>query len=350
MSGQRYSGTQPPEHGEPRTDPWGWLYREDGEPEPVPKQPPEQAPTELYAAGPPTPDQPPPDPSPSQPPQVDQPTQQPATSAYGYGPPGEIPEYRLAPTDDTPLRDPAPYHPEPGHGDPIVPRRGRALMIGLIVGALALVLVIAVLLVSQSLAQNASPTPSAPPATQPPAGGSSQSPSSQSASGEGGAYTGPVSPITATGVTADCVAPDATDGNGDRVSYAAANAVDGNLDSAWRCDGDGGDETLRVVLPKESEVARLGLLNGYAKVDPATGDRRYPEYRRITTVRWELSNGTTFEQTLADETESSQAVSIPVQRDVEWVQVTILTSTEPGSKAETRDAVLISEITVFDPA
>jgi hypothetical protein len=42
------------------------------------------------------------------------------------------------------------------------------------------------------------------------------------------------------------------------------------------------------------------VLNGYAKIDPTSGAKRYWEYRRITAVTWTFANGSTFEQSLQD--------------------------------------------------
>jgi len=84
-------------------------------------------------------------------------------------------------------------------------------------------------------------------------------------------------------------------------------------------------------------------VNGYAKVDPASGAKRYGEYRRITKVTWTFGNGTSFQQSLKDGVETMQKLSIPSQPG-DHVTLTIEASTDPGSTARGRDAVVISEV------
>lgn len=372
MSGPRYSGpNQPPEHGESRTDPWGWLYRENGEVDPV--EPADQAAPSgpqvhnSWPSGPqpyerlyrqpaePQPYEQQPQPYEQQPqPYQQQPYPQ---QGYGFEPLHQIPDYQPVPPGyaSTSAAAGTPGSANPLHpaGPPEEPRRRRGLMLGLVIGALALVLVLALVLIQLGrTTTSASPVttrPSSEPSSQGDPSATAPSSTAPTSPAAEATYDGKVSSLTATGATADCVAPNATDGNGDPVSYAAAEAVDGDLNTAWRCDGDGADESIRVALPQGSAVARLGLVNGYAKVDPGTDDERYPEYRRITEVRWTLSNGATFDQTLKDKTQTQQNLAVPLQKDVSWVQLTILKTTSPGSKLDTRDAVLISEIGVAAP-
>jgi hypothetical protein len=87
----------------------------------------------------------------------------------------------------------------------------------------------------------------------------------------------------------------------------------------------------------------VGLVNGYAKVDPATRVKRYGEYRRITKVTWTFANGAAFQQSLEDGVTTMQKLSIPSQLG-DRVTLTIEASTDPGSTARGRDAVVISEV------
>ena len=89
-------------------------------------------------------------------------------------------------------------------------------------------------------------------------------------------------------------------------------------------------------------------MNGYAKVDPASGVKRYGEYRRITKVTWTFADGTSFQQSPNDEVETVQKLSIPPQSG-DRVTLTIEASTEPGSTARGRDSVLISEVVFGRP-
>jgi hypothetical protein len=162
-------------------------------------------------------------------------------------------------------------------------------------------------------------------------------------------YEGNVLPVTPVGATADCQAPPATDDAGNRVTYLPASLLDGNPSTAWRCNDDGVGHTITVELGGQAAVAEVGLINGYAKIDPKSGAHRYGEYRRIAAVTWSFLDGTSFQQTLSDNTEVVQTIRIPVQTATQ-LTLTINSSTPPGSAAATRDAVLISEITIAAPA
>jgi hypothetical protein len=162
-------------------------------------------------------------------------------------------------------------------------------------------------------------------------------------------FEGNVVPVTPVGATADCQAPPATDDAGNPVTYLPASLLDGNPSTAWRCNDDGVGHTITVELGGQVTVAEVGLINGYAKIDPKSGAHRYGEYRRIAAVTWSFPDGTSFQQTLSDNTEVVQTIRIPVQTATQ-LTLTINSSTPPGSAAATRDAVLISEITIASPA
>jgi hypothetical protein len=161
-------------------------------------------------------------------------------------------------------------------------------------------------------------------------------------------FGGTVLPVMPVGVTADCQAPPATDDAGNTVTYLPASMLDGNPSTAWRCNDDGVGHAITIQLGGEVTVAEVGLINGYAKIDPKSGAHRYGEYRRIATVTWTFPDGTSFQQTLSDGTEAVQTIRIPVHTATQ-LTLTIDGSTPSGSTATTRDAVLISEITVAAP-
>ena len=66
-------------------------------------------------------------------------------------------------------------------------------------------------------------------------------------------------------------------------------------------------------------------------------------------MTWTFANGTSFQQSLNDGVETVQKLSIPPQSG-DQVTLTIEASTEPGSTARGRDAVLISEVVFGSPA
>jgi hypothetical protein len=157
-----------------------------------------------------------------------------------------------------------------------------------------------------------------------------------------------VTSFTPTQVNAGCQAPQSTDGAGDVVVYTPEQMSDGKMNTAWRCNGNGVGQVVTFGFPAGTTIAQVGLVNGYAKVDPASGVQRYGEYRRITAVTWTFANGTAFQQSLNDGVETVQKLSIPAQSG-DQVTLTIEATTEPGSTAPARDAVLISEVVFGSP-
>jgi len=155
-------------------------------------------------------------------------------------------------------------------------------------------------------------------------------------------------PIPVEQTTVDCQARPSTDGAGQPVRYDPEQLIDGDLSTAWRCEGAGKDRTIIFSFGTAMPVVELGLVNGYAKTDPKSDVDRYGEYRRIRQVRWTFANGASFTQDLADKTETMQRMRIAPQT-AEQVRLTIISSTAPGSKAKTRDAVLISEAEFATP-
>lgn len=88
-------------------------------------------------------------------------------------------------------------------------------------------------------------------------------------------------------------APDPTpaskDGAGQVITYEAANMLDGDLLTAWRTSGPAAGEAITFSFDAPQEVTRLGLVNGYAKTDPVTGEDRYQQGRRIIQVTWTVA-------------------------------------------------------------
>jgi hypothetical protein len=115
------------------------------------------------------------------------------------------------------------------------------------------------------------------------------------------------------------------------------------MDTAWRCNGDGIGQVVTFEFPAGATIVEVGLVNGYAKVDPASGAKRYGEYRRITKVTWTFADGTNFQQSLNAGVTTMQKLRIPSQQG-DYVTLTIEASTGPGSTARGRDAVVISEV------
>lgn len=130
---------------------------------------------------------------------------------------------------------------------------------------------------------------------------------------------------------APVTSPDSVDGAGNPTSYTAANMLDGDPTTAWRMDGDGSGQTLQFDLGAAVPISRLGLVNGYAKVDPTSGVDRYTQGRRITTVTWSVG-GQTFTMNLADGNRRMQAITFPPVT-ASRVYLTIDAVTAPGEPA-----------------
>lgn len=163
-----------------------------------------------------------------------------------------------------------------------------------------------------------------------------------------GPYEGAVAPIQPAGVSAECVADPAKDAAGNEVHYDGPMATDDDPETAWRCPGDGIGQDLVLTLPEGAVVAELGVVNGYAKTDPADGSDRYPEYRRLTAVTWTFDDGTTVDQQLEDGEQDVQSIRVPPTQ-ASSVTMTIRDSTDPGSNDPSRDAVLVSTVELSAP-
>jgi len=165
------------------------------------------------------------------------------------------------------------------------------------------------------------PVPTEPPATSPPVPEE---------------LTGSVS------ASASATAEDNVDAAGTVTTYAASNVLDGDPSTGWRTRGDGEGVTLMLALPWRRHLTEVGLIPGYAKVDPTNGRDRFPEERRIRTVRWRFDDGTTVEQELADEpTMQRQAVDVTTTS----VVIEIVATTEPGD--DRYDYTAISDVSLL---
>jgi hypothetical protein len=167
--------------------------------------------------------------------------------------------------------------------------------------------------------------------------------SDQNAAPSDATSVGQVTSLTPTSVQVGCQAQQSSDDAGNPVYYMPEQMADGKPSTAWRCGGDGVGQVVTFVFPAGTTIVEVGLVNGYAKVDPASGAERYGEYRRITSVTWTFVNGRTFQQSLTDGTQTMQKLSIPSQPG-DQVTLTIEASTDPGTTTRGRDAVLISEV------
>ncbi|HEX4190372.1 MAG TPA: hypothetical protein VHZ06_05200 [Marmoricola sp.] len=156
------------------------------------------------------------------------------------------------------------------------------------------------------------------------------------------AYSGPATAVTGLTMSATCTAPPGLDSAGHHVGYEASNATDGDTTTAWRCDGSGVGTTLTIKLPEQTKVVEVGLIPGYAKTDPTSGDDRYAENNRITDVRWTLADGVVVEQKL-DPSPTDRAVQLLRVPETSTSAITLqIIAVRHGS----RDTTAISEVAV----
>ncbi len=132
------------------------------------------------------------------------------------------------------------------------------------------------------------------------------------------------------------------DVRGNAVRYEAFNMLDGQPDTAWRTVGDASGQEVVFGLDGPTRITQVGLLNGYAKVEP--GYDGYAANRRITSVEWVFADGTVVPQTLGD---NLTVQSIPLDGVVsDTVTLRILTVTDPAAGPTGRDYTAISDVRV----
>jgi len=141
------------------------------------------------------------------------------------------------------------------------------------------------------------------------------------------------------------VAPAGRDVNGNPIDYGADNLFDDDPQTAWRMPGSGAGDDVVIRLDRPATITRVGLINGYAKVDrDAQGDdvRWYPRNRRILTVEWRFDDGTTLTQKL-QQRPGLQTIDVP---DVTTQTVTLhlvrVSPPKPGRLG--RDYTAISDV------
>jgi hypothetical protein len=146
------------------------------------------------------------------------------------------------------------------------------------------------------------------PSTAPTTGSGAGSGASSGAPGPGSSTGSLDTEITQIGVPA--TASNGVDSLGDTTSYGWRNLLDGDPSTAWRMKGDGAGSQLRLRFAAPVTVSAVGLLNGYAKVDPGDGTDRYAQERQITDVKWIFDDGTTVSQSLSTGSPFMQSMNL----------------------------------------
>ncbi|MGH3811486.1 MAG: NADase-type glycan-binding domain-containing protein [Pseudonocardiaceae bacterium] len=149
--------------------------------------------------------------------------------------------------------------------------------------------------------------------------------------------------------SASCISSAGRDVNGTIFTYEPDKAIDNVRDTAWRCDGDGVGQWLKISFQSSATLTSIGIMPGYAKTDPSDGTDRYAQNRRISAVSYTFDDGSTVTQSLGTGAldRSTQTVSLP-NVSTSHMTITILSSVrgEATGGQEPFDKVAISEIAV----
>lgn len=224
-----------------------------------------------------------------------------------------------------------------GPASSTTPSRGQS---GRVIAAVAVVLVGAVGAAAWWLlredepvrtATSAVPSPSAT-ASEPVAGPSTPAPE-PTPTETTPAVQYPTGVLTPARATAPSTSADSADAAGRTTSYEAANMLDANPRTAWRTEGSAAGSTLTFAFESPVRITQVGLVNGFAKVDPADGTDRYPQGRRITAVTWTFQTAAgpvAVGQSLRDGVRDLQQVDVAAV-EATSVDLTIDAVTSPGA-------------------
>lgn len=153
-------------------------------------------------------------------------------------------------------------------------------------------------------------------------------------------------PLEVASIGASCVREPAVDSDFNEVEYRPEFAVDGDHQTGWQCRGDGVGESLELDLADPADVVAVGLIPGYAKVDPHDDTEWYPLNRRLTEVRWHLGE-TVVEQRLDPDPDvrDMQLTELPEPVRTSALRLEILSSVPGESSAYPN--VAITELQVL---
>jgi serine/threonine protein kinase len=148
-------------------------------------------------------------------------------------------------------------------------------------------------------------------------------------------------------VSASSVADRGVDASGRQITYDPQNAVDGRPDTTWRVAGDGVGQWLQIDFDSEIDVASIGLIPGYDKIDPGDNTDRFAQNRVVKLARFEFSNGDSVRARF----ERSRAMQfIALQQPVRTRSIRIVveeTYPPPPADQGGRDFTPIAEVQVL---
>ncbi|WP_049821266.1 discoidin domain-containing protein [Kineococcus radiotolerans] len=155
----------------------------------------------------------------------------------------------------------------------------------------------------------------------------------------------PTGVLTPARVTAPGSSPDSADAGGRTTTYVAANVLDADPSTAWRTEGSAAGSSLTFTFDAPVRVTEVGLINGFAKVDPHDGTDRYPQGRRVLAVTWTFQGPTgpvSVPQRLSDGERDLQRIPVPAVV-TSSATLTVDEVTRPGA-GRLFDRTAISEV------
>jgi hypothetical protein len=149
---------------------------------------------------------------------------------------------------------------------------------------------------------------------------------------------GPLQPVS---VRATCQADPGVDSAGNTITYEPDLTLDAVPATAWRCPGWAVGHQLVYDFGGPVTLASVGLVPGYAKVDPLDGTDRFAENRTVTAVTWRFDDGSTHRQTISSPGPSLVTVDLP--RGVTTSEV-VLEIAGTGNDGAIRDFTAVSDV------
>jgi hypothetical protein len=128
-------------------------------------------------------------------------------------------------------------------------------------------------------------------------------------------------------VRASNTATSALDACGDKHTYEPANVVDRNPKTSWQVAGTGTDQWIELSYDKPIRVDRVGIIPGYAKIDPCDGTDRFYQSYTVRKAEILFSDGSNVVADFERKPEK-QFVDVP-NIETTSMRVTILASHSP---------------------
>jgi serine/threonine protein kinase len=133
------------------------------------------------------------------------------------------------------------------------------------------------------------------------------------------------------------------DSGGNPVTYEPDNVIDQDSSTAWRIKGNGSGEWLQLDFGRSVEVQEIGIIPGYAKIDPYDGTDRFKQNYVLHNIRLEFSDGSQLEHSF-DYSRDMQFINV---NDISttYIRIVIISTYSPRS-TDPREFTAISEIQV----